>query len=95
MRKNEVEEFGSYRDILYRSYKSDVYYSSNPIVYYYYYIKMCWLSLYMNFKDNFDTLLESTIDYAEQYAKSVKLISVVLVKISDAELIKGSCANIL
>ena len=49
----------------------------------------------MNFKDNFYVLLDSTIDYAEQYGRSVKLISVVLVEISDAEVIKEGCTNML
>ena len=51
--------------------------------------------LYLNFKDNIDVLLEDTIDYARQYARSVKLISVVLVEISYVEVTDGSCASIL
>ena len=95
MRKNEVEEFGSYRDILYRSYKGDVYYGSNSIVYYYYYIKMYWLMLYLKFKDKFDILKESTIGHARQYGWSANLINVVVIEISYVEVTKGSCANIL
>ena len=95
MRKNEVEEFGSYRDMPCRSYKDDVYYSSNTIVSYYYYIHMCWLMLYLNFKDNFDILLEGTIGHARQYGRSANLISVVVIEISYVEVTKGSCATML
>ena len=56
---------------------------------------MCWLMLYLKFKDKFDILKESTIGHARQYGWSANLINVVVIEISYVEVTKGSCANML